>query len=429
MDKISNKDSKDLAALVQSGQLTRDGMLWLQEALNPFADYNHQPVGYPDATPGNSVVSRVTLTKTVIVPPGFDLNVFTLPQIQARTVGQERFTTPTVDAVSGLDYGTLSICNMVMVGSGLPSTPFYDTLSNTWQFAIPVSVESFDISDYLVGGSRIVAMGVEVVNTSAELFKSGALVAYRSPQNLTPSQYVLTGEENVPGRAMIRSAMVPATAGQALQMPGSQQWEASEGVYLTGSMCQVQNNIGQEDFLDQMYFPTYRLDSNNVTAIALAPRIAGRFPYATLAAKTPWNSSGAYITGLTFPATFTVVLRLIIENFPDPDQLLLMTQAKPACPYDALALQIYSEANFLLPAGTQVKNNPDGEYWRVVKDVLHSVAPPAFSKAVKVAEKGVKTVKSIKPALEVTKNFGKDVVGLASKQKAQATKPNPQKSK
>jgi len=409
----TKKDSNELNELVTAGQLTKEGMGWLQEALNPFADFTVPPIGYPDATPGNSVVSRVTLTKAINVPAGQDLHVFTLPQLQPRLVGQDAFSSPTINALTGAAYGTLSLCNLVTTPTGSNTAPYYDAVTNRWIYAVPTTVDSFDINDYLVGSSRVVALGVEIINTTSELNKCGSLISYRAPQCLTNSQYTQAGDPaGSPGRHLYRSTLFPATPSQALQLPGSQQWEAAEGAYLTGTMCQVQNPIGQEDYIDQFYLPTFKLDGIGTDAVAIAPRVSGRFPTATVCAKTPWNTSGAYISGIITASSFSVVLRVVVENFPQPDQLLLMTQSRPACPYDALALQIYSEAVFQLPAGTQVGNNPNGEYWAVVKDVIKGVAPPAITRMLNVMTTGVKVAKAAKPVLDATKTFGKDVATL-----------------
>lgn len=357
------------------------------QTLDPFHDLSRRPTGYPDLTNGNSLIQEVSLTQTFVNLEPTDYHVFTLPQLTPREFIQTSVISPVVITDSGPGYGPagakLGVLNVVTANPGSPTMPSYDPGSNTWISANVKAVSHFDLTPYLVGNSRLVSCGFEIINTGPELTKSGALVAYRAPQTLTESNVQTMDEvsnQTFAPHPVIRAAMPPSTASSALQLHGSQQWEAYDGTYSVCSLSTVSNPPQRSSYADPMYEPAYiQTGGGSPTAgVVLFPRASARYPDTSQATQmAPWNTSGAFVTGTSVGTVLTVVLKAYIECFPTPDLTQFVTLTAPACAYDPLALELYAKACYILKPATLRSNNPGGEWFRMVKSVVSNVAPRA----------------------------------------------------
>jgi len=400
-----NQNSTALNALVASRELTQGAADWVTQTLDPFHDWQKLPAGFPDATSGQSFIQCVTLTKTTTINLApQDVHVFTLPQLSTREFWQQAVEAPTYwgATTTQIPYGTLGPVNIVTCSAGKPTMPFYDPLTQIWS-SVDIGgdplfkVQSFDFSEYLVGESRLVSLGFEVHNVSPELLKSGSVVTYRSPQTLTKSQIICGPPGNTytvqDFKNITRSVMPPPTAEAALLLSGSQQWEAYDGCYSVCTMSSKENPIYDPDYTDQIYQPTYTPGQDLLTGILLFPRNSSMFPNTiTNVQPTPFNTNGAYFSGLQVGAILTVTVRAYIECFPSPDQKSYLSLTRPSVAYDPTAIELYSRAAFNMKPATKVANNAGGEHWAVVKAVLRDVAPK-FSRLINPIENVVRVAR------------------------------------
>jgi len=419
-------------ALVADKQVSSAGAGWLVQALDPFHDVQRIPSGYPDTTVGASFVEVVKLVQNFTVPaPGFamDLHVFTLPQLGVREMWNTPLVSPTQignalpTSIIG-DFGTVTVLG---VPAGFPSLPYLSPTTGLWTAVPPAVINfAFDLSPFMIGDARLIGLGFEVHNTSPELLKSGSVVTYRAPQSLTSSMIytVFPVDDATPAvdlKPIIRSSMPPATQAAALLLNGSQQWEAYDGAYVTSTMQTQSNPIDEPSYRDQIYFPTGSLDTAGVYAMTAAPRVSSMFPNTgTFVNETPWNTSGAYFAGLQPGTTLTVNVTAYIESFPQPDQYAYMTLTHPSTPFDAMALQLYAEAAYMLKPGTKVANNADGDHWKAISGILNRLAP-RLGRIAGTAARGVAGIRKVQSTkgdidaltglLKEAKIFGKDVDG------------------
>jgi hypothetical protein len=412
MNSRLTQNSTALNALTASKELSQLGSDWVTQTLDPFHDWQILPSGYPDTTAGQSFIQAVTLTKTTtidLVPK--DIHIFTLPQLTQRTYWQFASATPTYQGATSftaIPYGNLGPVNIVTTTAGMPSMPYYDPAVNLWvginsPLDPSFNVTSFDFSPYLVGESRLVSLAFEVHNTTAELLKSGSVVTYRSPQSLTKSQYVFGEPADYPEKSynVYRSVLPPANSAEALLLAGSQQWEAYDGAYSVATLCAKENPAAESDYIDQMYEPNYTApDANGISGIILAPRENELFPnFQNPVQVTPWNTNGAYFAGLQVGTVLNITVRAYIECFPEPDQKSYLSLTRPSCPFDPLALELYSRAAYVMKPATKVGNNAGGDHWRMVKSVLAEVAPK-ISKVIAPVEGIVRAVRKKKGNVE-----------------------------
>jgi hypothetical protein len=422
---MPNSELPQLNPLIRQNELTEDGASFIAQCTNPFNDRARKSVGYPDLTNGNSFIQVVTLTQTFPVLVPTDFHVFSMPMLTSQQVFQRKLTTSTIidEATPGVVFGEatsrIGLLNIATVTPGDPTMPFRDE-AGVSQPARIRELEHFDFEPYLIGNSRLVSFGFEVVNTGPELLKSGAIVTYRSPQSLASSNYVLSTE---PGqnKPCMRMSLPPATASEALLLHGSQQWDAYEGAYCIGSMSTVNNPANRRSYQDIFIEPS-PVD-NGAGQYILAPRTAVSFPSSDGGIQyAPWNISGAYVTGATVGTVLTIVAKAYIECFPNPDQKAFVTLTQPAAPYDPMALEVYAKASYSLQPATLRSNNPGGEWAKTVSGVVGSVMPragnaiatasrmaPKAKQAFNAGRSGLQAIqngKDQRKGKQLTKNFG-----------------------
>lgn len=424
---MSNFDATALDALVQSNTLTTEGRDWLIQTLDPFHDTSRTKAGYPDITNGNSFIQQVTLTKSFPVLEATDFHIFSMPHATVRQYEQYPMDRPTrLGAPPYAGYGPLGPLNVVQAAPDRPTMPYFDEASKLWKEADIRTVTPFNLEPYLIGECRLVSMGFEVINTGPELLKSGALVTYRSPQACKPSFLDTGSGATAPFAPIVRSSLPPAFAEDALNIFGSQQWEAYDGAYLINTMFDVNNPATVGDYLDQWYMPgNYQLDSVGVEGISLGVRSNEWFPIASVSSRpVPFNTAGAYLTGAALGTTLTVVLKAYIECFPTPDLKSYVTLTNPSAPYDPEALEYYSRVAFHMKPAVKQSMNPGGEYWKLIKGVINTVVPrisPAIKETKQIAKEVKQLTKGMKAAITQPKTFGIDQtskVGMISRGKA-----------
>lgn len=423
--RMPNSELPQLNPLIRQNELTEDGASFIAQATNPFNDNARKSVGYPDLTNGNSFIQVVTLTQTIPVITPTDYHVFSMPILTTQQVFQRKLVSSTIiDAsVAGVVYGDgvarMGLLNIATANPNAATMPYTDEAG----VSFPANIRElfhFDFSPYLIGNSRLVSFGFEVVNTGPELLKSGAIVTYRSPQSLASSNFVLSdAPENM--KPCMRISMPPATASEALLLHGSQQWDAYEGAYCIGSLSTVNNPATRKSYEDLFVEPS--AVNNGAGQYILTPRTSVLFPSTDGGIQyAPWNTSGAYVTGATVGTVLTIVAKAYIECFPNPDQKSYVTLTQPAAPYDPMALELYAKASYSLRPATLRSNNPGGEWAKMVSSVIGSVMPraskaitavtaatPKIKKAVQVANTAAKAIqdgKAQRQGKQLTKNFG-----------------------
>lgn len=131
----------------------------------------------------------------------------------------------------------------------------------------------------------------------------------------------------------------------------------------------------------------------NLTGTA-AQKLAPLYPM-------PFNTSGAYFTGLSPETTLQLNFKLIVEVAPGPnDQLATLATSSPE--FDPPALELYSRVCSRLPPGVPQDENPAGEFFKSVLGTLGDIVAlggalhPAFS----LVGGGMKAVSKVIPTVQ-----------------------------
>lgn len=384
---MQRKAQQILTGLEKSGTCTKQALQWLTLATDPFHDGQLEPAGYPDINTVPTLVQQFTQTISIDslnsgAGPTWDCHVFFAPfspDIQSSV------PTPLLPASfqarnqylqSPAPSGTAQLQSGYNILKVTPGQPWTTAVAGTY---LPIAMP-----DIIEGGCyRIIAAGVEVVNTTPDLYKQGAVTYYRTPshsQIVTPfyNQASLGGVFEWP-MTMESFALPPFTQAAAQLYPTSRTLAAEEGYYGIATLNK------SPEFLTGVGCPPLGVQAPTVENLrsALAAQIAyipGSWPTATRAINgsarvLPFDVHGAIFTGLSTQTTLQVTTRYFVERIPssaDPDLLVL---TRSPSPFDPIVQEIYSRVLSQLPVGCTVKENPLGEWFNDVLEAVIEYAP------------------------------------------------------
>jgi hypothetical protein len=400
---ISSKtERKDfLDQLVARKSATGDGMNWLRKSLDPFHDFEVTVKGMPDASTGKVVVREVTKTQTISAPAGlapganWDANFFTLPDMVTSGYKTDGDWAGTFSYVSNVGVvGNVNKAGSQPAAGSYEYGPFNCFSTTSGALTAPKSGANFDpacgdnkiigVDEFVPGQKRVLAMAFEVHDTTAELYKQGSVTVYRQPQANTECGLNMRDVSTVAGTAVsasvpaLKSRAPPGFVADAMLLTGSAQWEAREGAYCVSYMRPEENDV-EGAFQGTRLFT----QGDTATTTSYQPAICGRrqvvavnVPPAVSTAiqaynrPIPFDTVGAYFSGLNSAATLTWTVKILIEDHPTAENTQLVTLAHPGAEYDPIALELYKAATLHLRAGVKVSDNASGDFWDSVLDAI-----------------------------------------------------------
>lgn len=351
------KAETSLAKTCRALSITEKGKRWLDCALDPFKDLNMPTAGFPDSVVLPSVIETIHDSISVSVPASagaglWDCNVFldqlysSIPMFETNYLSGNSVAFTFGQGVTPYTRGGLQV-RSGPAGSALGMTSSTGALA----FKSDVIPEA-DV--------RIVGLGLEIHNTTAELQKQGALITYRIPDTPVANGTVVLAVDNGTTACISSSYKKldliepPATAGEAIDMPGSLQWEAKDGAYVVAVLDQPEN----PPLEPETNFPL-SFDATSGKFYAPALLTTGTAKLVTVASKpmpTAFSLSGVYLTGLSNSTTLQVNLTYYVEIFPTKNNVLRRV-SQPSTTSDPNALKLYGQIVSALPTGVMVAEN------------------------------------------------------------------------
>lgn len=332
---------------------------------DPYHDYNLKPAGYPDGLSTISAVMRKAVRTTVSCPftltvgQSWDFHIFSTPLHDIETYKSFTVTGNTYDtnAQATNDIGTLNVLYKLYDNAGL--------VVDQRLFNLPFS---YGKAEKISSCARTVSLAFELHNTTAELYKSGSVTAYRTPSMSTPSHGFLRTSAATPipfaGQVI---ANIPETLSEAVALPNSRTWSAKEGAYCTS-----------------LPYPTNTYSSNMPQNLVLTFG-SGKQGYlrhltydsSTTSSFSPISSAGLHSDKFVDAnQTFTLDARQILEVIPSTDTsdpFLPFAGTAPRC--DELFLKLYREMFNTIPPGTPVRNNASGDWFRQLIVIAKAAMP------------------------------------------------------
>jgi hypothetical protein len=359
---------------------------WLLSRLDPMHDNSVGLGGYPDGNSGMSVPMCLRSSMQVVSAQGstanWDANVVFYPDanltsvMSVNRISSPGFSTfsnvlqnPAITATYGV--GGISVYQATS-GTSLTLSTFSQGISY-----IPNNVVSIQRTVPTIQGPwRLTALGMEIVNTTADLYAQGTLTTWLQP-TLPPSAattYVyydstaLSGATNyLPGATS--TLVVPAppdTVQEANILSGSKQWHAKKGVYMTARPSQDDLPILSGQVINTVYYQNTQADTTLLSPVFGVGNVGGstgvNISTPQITSVNPYHQMGAYFTGLSPQTTFTVNVWAFVEIFPEQLGNTLTPLAQPSAPYDEQALRLYSEIIKAMPIAVELSENGFGDW-------------------------------------------------------------------
>lgn len=225
---------------------------------------------------------------------------------------------------------------------------------------------------------RIIAIGYEITNTTADIYKQGSITVAALPSAVTDYGLLTVVDTNAAPYAQHSfqtyfPTKFAATRDGLIGIPGAATWAAKEGAYviprmITHTMPVEAPSSNQRAVVCQ--------DSASATAYAATTPLGfqvldgASYPFIRGVGASGFAATQVFLNGLSHETSLTITMRTIVEYFPTfGSALLSLTTPSPA--FSPKAFEIYSRACQLAPYAVPVKQNGAGEYFR---KVLHFIS-------------------------------------------------------
>lgn len=370
---------------VENKILTASGLQWLKVATNPCPDGPVTYSGMPDQITGKSVAFEITqelnlIKSSTLAPGNWSVRIGTHPFVTQYTgchgTTRGAFSQKTIPA---------SECevNGVAIQQAVDGQPFvYGNVVGQYQgINLP--------NEYTEGSVRVCGMGLEVINTTSELYKQGlCTIATMSQPDVEP-YYFVNGVEanNYASSSGFPVRGLPVNLSEMVLLDHAQ-WNAADGAYIPIRM--KPNRTVNLPTPNQPII--YTGDDPSSTTATVLPTIQPKISFVTLAGSTtqfgimdknvikcPSDSAVIMLTGLSEQTSLTVRVRYWLERFPSDAEPELLPLTKMSARYDPMALEIYSKWLSVAPVGCKFTDNPDGEWWLKTLGSLASLVGPLIT--------------------------------------------------
>jgi len=469
----SKNEARRIAAIVKAREpltqlcnerlISDEGCAWVTEALDPFHDFELPHLrGFPDVATEPTVVVRTKQALSIAAPPGlgtdptvtWDCHLWQSPAdwcqsaaksttygVRANTgnpgtppgpsPGTGNYAIPsagTVDYLSDQHGGSAGSITARMDGLVINSVPSADPTGNGANHTYTplhcpltagggyqcqnINLDRYlDFADTDLGVYRVIAQGFEVVNTTAQISKQGAVTVYEYGNSyevggathhveLVPGDYAIStppDQMRTGHHPTTWFRCPPNTLAEAKIMPGAHTWAAQDGVYMQGKF-QTDNPFQaatDRPFIIQQNERFGATDSGYLysSPTATAPEM-GCFssvpPYNPLGAKTSYNNQnprvhfsrmnakGAYFTGLSAQTTLLVTWRCVLERLPSANKPQFLALAQPSAQFDPQALVLYNMVANAMPPGCPQGYNDAGKWFRWISDNARKAIPKIY---------------------------------------------------
>lgn len=442
-DVVRSKDP--MTELCNNKLITPEACDWVKSALDPFHDLQLDSLrGYPDVSTEPTVVVKIRQAVTVSAPYGlaegatWDCHIALSPidfspcdspatrcaQVTPYGPGQSGSAT-----LAGLVTGDITPAAFQpgrMDGLLINSVPSDSTNGGNMTFTpghcprTPgggYQLQQINLDNYLdfdatdLGVYRVIYSGFEVVNTTAQINKQGAVTVYEYGNSFEmgascPSQLLNPTAGNFdrpPSQPTTYFRCPPNTLAEAKIMPGSHSWAAQDGCYNTAKFQSTnhfqgmtrrpwvicQNNVsagpnsGYGDnpdnvgYKDGSFICDLGLARQSIVTDGVYPPSTPGF-YSGPVHFSSMNTTGAYFTGLSSGTTLFVTWRVGIERLPAANKPAFLALSQPSAVYDPNALVLYNMVANVLPPGCPQGYNDAGKWFRWISEAAQKSIPAVY---------------------------------------------------
>lgn len=430
-------DFDKIISKLQRTTITKDGVEWLKEALDPFHDTAYVPTGRPDKEERHSIVWKQKSTVTIAAPAAetWSTIIFTLPEERGNSnltyVGDvtDQYKVVIPASADVMAVGPLCYYSMTDVGAAqqiLPSSTAAAYLAIAAAESLNCGVlaqesgtdpSATDVPMRYIGG------GFEVTDLTPEIYRQGSVTVGRIPQQVQMNEVILTNGSGTVDHCptnhecvAVTSNMPPTTATEAVRVPGSATWHAEDGCYCVDTFFDMERPMQTRQTFGARFFNREDEASSGSDTVgfglaAYDDQTTANHGFYTVCQPNGANTSFAFFSGLNPSSVLRIVCTRLYEMAPMVSDSVLMGLARPSPRYDPLALGVYSLVSQRMPAGVPVGMNAKGDWWKMVAKLISSALPllsaiPTYGPVVSAVGQGMlvaapaiaKTVRQVQKA-------------------------------
>jgi hypothetical protein len=372
-------------------------------AFDPFHDHDERVTGWPDAVSSPSVVECYKTSFVVTTSQGSTLNwdcdivmmPDLVPSFRTNWTNSSNFAGGPSNTWLATSVGSPAVYPSYLTGGvttyqGVAGAQLtLGTVSSTFA-PLPTQTTS--------GSGRAFSYGIEIVNDTAPLYQQGTLTVWRQPMPSTADastqQYAAastatfggsTTTSNIGSVSGVITPAPPNNVAEAMLLPGSRQWHAKEGAMLVNTLNSfeipaINNQTCYNLFYEDSPTDVINLGPAPSSSVQLSPFSAVsaglQYMYFNRTYLTPFNMTGAYLSGLSPQTALTVNVRVYAEVFPSQLGNVLTPIAQPSAPYDPVCAALYAEIIKGLPPGVMLCENGFGDFFKDVVSKISSFVSP-----------------------------------------------------
>lgn len=379
-----NRINKLIQKAMDTGKITPEAFAWIKAAADPWHDTTILDVrGIPDTETGVSLVLSVVQEQEIAADVSWG----------ATQNWDLRINTNPYETNANLIFGSARAQVLSQVNSAVID---YPTGGVDWTRSLPNvdflpggAGQSLNIPlTFCTGIVKVIGKGLEVLNSTAELYQQGTIscARYNQPEFSQQTSYLA---KSTPGAWTVMSTFPVRTPPKNLSelnlQPIKTSWHAKEGMY-SPIIMKVENQT-------HMPVATYPVMYAGDTSAGPATDVPAYSPHTLVytvngtnfhvpdiqTLVSPQDSVVVILSGLHRQATIKVRCRWIIELFPTQDDVKSLAASTPTCPYDPTALEVYSRICQSFPAAVPYSENPEGEWWKKTLGAIGDVVGPLVS--------------------------------------------------
>jgi len=228
---------------------------------------------------------------------------------------------------------------------------------------------------------RLIAVAVEIHNTTAEINRQGSLTVGMLPpssadvQSITPIDGAGVPYYDKDFQAD-STTYFPGVVGDLKSVPQSATWEARKGVYMIPRLSKA-DIVPTTPTPNRGTICRWRDGTATSGAAITVPQFVEatlNMPYYQGFNPSSFSPMCAFLSGLSNATTLTVTFRCLVEYFPTVSSEMI-SLTSPSASYDPKAMAAYSAICESAPCAVPVSMNAGGDYFRAILSTVSALGP------------------------------------------------------
>lgn len=358
--------------LMQPKTIPPRTMDYISMVTDPYHDRNLRVTGFPDGRTMMSAIKRYALQVSLTCPftltegTSWSFHIFTTPLHFVTPFFPCQLTgniIPNLHNASPTQYvGPVNVLYTHRDGSGAVLATKFS----------PLGPQPHVAADNGRDAVRTVSLAFELHNTTASLYKSGALTTYRLNDEGTRADYYRSDGATPPNYqsyTFTHLTTIPKDLADANSLPNARTWEAGKGIYSV-SLPMVANDYSSQLFQNVGISTGRSGDTRDYLLYAKEARLDSGS-----ASWSPMSCTGVMSSAyMNTEQTFTLDLRQVLEFAPSPKSYNLpYATTSPEC--DLLFLKLYKRMINTIEPGVPVNFNSAGEWFRRILSIAKEQLP------------------------------------------------------